>query len=97
MRPFPVRETADAEVSATRERTMSGLRVRDASRERDDEILLWVRLRARGWTVRQIADRFNPGGNPQYIRTLTDRVRDQDMLGSGEDSATVKQSYWSRT
>jgi hypothetical protein len=47
--------------------------------------------------VRQIADRFNPGGNPQYIRTLTDRVRDQDMLESGEDSATVKQSYWSRT
>lgn len=57
---------------------------------RDDELhLKWVRLRTRGYTSVQIAQRY--GVRPERVRTVTNRIFNADSRQSGEN---IKASYW---
>lgn len=62
------------------------------SRLPDETILAWVRRRAAGESVAQIAPDY--GVTPGAVRTTTIRVMTADLAESGEDPRIVARAYW---
>lgn len=72
---------------------------RKASRERDEEVLGWVYLRARGFNTSQIARMLRCKSGPKEIAKLTDRVMLADTAEAGfwgDDITAVLLQYWRR-
>ena len=65
--------------------TSSKLRGRQAGRDADDRLLLWLAYRSRGWSANYIAARLPGATDPNVIRTLTDRVLDADLAESSDE------------
>lgn len=61
-------------------------------RSKDEIILAFLRLRQEGWTVREIATRFNY--SPSYVDQATHKVRTADIAESGEGVLAVDRCYW---
>jgi len=64
------------------------------TRDRDEEVLHWLRLRTKGRTLVQIAKITGYASGWKDIANLTDRVRRDDLKMSGEPAETVCQAYW---
>jgi orotate phosphoribosyltransferase-like protein len=62
------------------------------TRELDEKVLTWVRLRRRGLTAGQIAKRYNVKANSVILATT--RVRLADLTESGEPNRNVVEGYW---
>lgn len=78
----------------------------DVLRERDEEVLRMVRLRSRGWSPSQIAERLGIDDRGS-VSNLTARIRDDDVrecqtVWPGDDPASVESEadvlagYWKR-
>ena len=65
--------------------------IMDIPRERDNEILLMLRLRTLGHSTRAIGDRL--GISPQNVRITTNTIKSADLHESGE--ADAESGYWS--
>ena len=59
-------------------------------RERDDTILLMLRLRTFGVSTRAIGERI--GISPQNVRITTNTIKAADLYESGEPDAAA--GYW---
>ena len=59
-------------------------------RERDEQILMMLRLRTLGHSTRAIGDRL--GISPQNVRITTNTIKSADLHESGEADAVV--GYW---
>ena len=66
--------------------TSPKLRGRQAGRDADERLLLWLAYRSRGWSSTYIASRLPGGTDPKVIRTMTDRVRDADIAERSDES-----------
>ena len=64
--------------------------IMDIPRERDNEILLMLRLRTLGHSTRAIGDRL--GISPQNVRITTNTIKAADLHESGETDAEA--GYW---
>ena len=64
--------------------------IMDIPRERDNEILLMLRLRTLGHSPRAIGDRL--GISPQNVRITTNTIKSADLHESGEPDAVA--GYW---
>ena len=64
--------------------------IMDIPRERDNEILLMLRLRTLGNSTRAIGDRL--GISPQNVRITTNTIKSADLHESGETDAA--EGYW---
>ena len=60
-------------------------------RERDEQILLMLRLRTLGHSPRAIGERL--GKSPQNVRITTNTIKSADLHESGEPDAA--EGYWS--
>lgn len=67
--------------------------MKPGSRESDEKILAWVRLRAAGASAAKIAKRYGVAGPTVTIGTVA--VMKADLAESGETETTVRRSYWS--
>ena len=65
--------------------------IMDIARERDEQILLMLRLRTLGHSTRAIGDRL--GISPQNVRITTNTIKSADLYESGETDA--EGGYWS--
>lgn len=61
-------------------------------RDKDELILTFLRLRKRGWTTYQLADRYDY--SPSYVDEATRKVREADLKESGESPLDVDAGYW---
>lgn len=61
------------------------------TRERDEKILLMLRLRTLGHSPREIGERL--GKSPQNVRITTNTIKSADLHESGEPDAG--DGYWS--
>ena len=61
------------------------------TRHRDRVHLIWVKLRCRGRTASEIAQRF--GTTPDDVRTATNRIRNDDIKLSNEPMKKVEKAY----
>ena len=59
-------------------------------RERDEELLQWIRWREKGFAMRRIA--AIAGTNPGAIVNATNKVRNADRKESGEPQSLSR--YW---
>ena len=59
-------------------------------RERDEQILLMLRLRTLGHSPRAIGERL--GKSPQNVRITTNTIKSADLYESGETDAEA--GYW---
>ena len=64
--------------------------IMDIPRDRDNEILLMLRLRTLGHSTRAIGDRL--GISPQNVRITTNTIKSADLYESGETDAEA--GYW---
>ena len=64
--------------------------IMDIPRERDNEILLMLRLRTLGHSPRAIGDLL--GKSPQNVRITTNTIKAANLHESGEADAT--DGYW---
>ena len=64
--------------------------IMDIPRERDNEILLMLRLRTLGHSTRAISERL--GKSPQNVRITTNTIKSADLHESGEPDAG--EGYW---
>ena len=64
--------------------------IMDIPRERDEQILLMLRLRTLGHSTRAIGDRL--GKSPQNVRITTNTIKAADLHESGEPDAAA--GYW---
>lgn len=64
--------------------------IMDIPRERDNEILLMLRLRTLGHSPRAIGERL--GKSPQNVRITTNTIKAADLYESGEADAGA--GYW---
>ena len=64
--------------------------IMDIPRERDNEILLMLRLRTLGHSPRAIVDLL--GKSPQNVRITTNTIKSADLHESGEPDAVA--GYW---
>ena len=64
--------------------------IMDVPRERDNEILLMLRLRTLGHSTRAIGDLL--GKSPQNVRITTNTIKSADLYESGEPDAEA--GYW---
>ena len=64
--------------------------IMDIPRERDEQILLMLRLRTFGHSPRAIGERL--GISPQNVRTSTNTIKSADLHESGEADAGA--GYW---
>ena len=64
--------------------------IMDIPRERDNEILLMLRLRTLGHSTRAIGDLL--GKSPQNVRITTNTIKSADLYESGETDAGA--GYW---
>ena len=64
--------------------------IMDIPRERDNEILLMLRLRTLGYSPRAIGERL--GKSPQNVRITTNTIKSADLHESGEPDAG--EGYW---
>ena len=64
--------------------------IMDIPRERDEQILLMLRLRTLGHSPRAIGDRL--GISPQNVRITTNTIKSADLHESGE--ADAEAGYW---
>ena len=64
--------------------------IMDIPRERDNEILLMLRLRTLGHSPRAIGDLL--GISPQNVRITTNTIKSADLHESGEPDAA--EGYW---
>lgn len=64
--------------------------IMDIPRERDDAILLMLRLRTLGHSTRAIGERL--GISPQNVRITTNTIKSADLHESGETDAG--EGYW---
>ena len=64
--------------------------IMDIPRERDDAILLMLRLRTLGHSTRAIGERL--GKSPQNVRITTNTIKAADLHESGETDAVA--GYW---
>jgi hypothetical protein len=71
---------------------MSRIVIKPVSRERDNELIGWIRARARGQSAGSIAKAA--GKNSGIIVGATNLVRDADIEESGEPEADVRGAYW---
>ena len=62
------------------------------SRERDEEVLLWIRRRRSGMPVGEIALRSATGAG--QVSMAVELVRKADLAESGEDPVAVARCYW---
>ena len=60
------------------------------TRERDEKILLMLRLRTLGHSTRAIGERL--GKSPQNVRITTNTIKSADLYESGETDAG--EGYW---
>lgn len=68
----------------------------EPSRERDEELLLWLSLRAEGLSWNRIVARVGYRGHRTGIATTTRRVQQDDIKGAafwGDDPAEVAAHY----
>lgn len=74
--------------------TSGKLRGRQAGRDADERLLLWLAYRQRGWSSNYIAARMPGETDPKVIRTLTDRVHDADLAESSDEPVEqIKAAY----
>ena len=59
-------------------------------RERDEKILLMLRLRTRGYSTREVGERL--GCSHQNVRVTTNTIKSADLHESGEPDAG--EGYW---
>ena len=64
--------------------------IMDIPRERDDAILLMLRMRTLGHSTRAIGDLL--GISPQNVRITTNTIKSADLYESGE--ADAGEGYW---
>ena len=64
--------------------------IMDIPRERDEQILLMLRLRTLGHSPRAIGERL--GKSPQNVRITTNTIKSADLYESGETDAEA--GYW---
>ena len=64
--------------------------IMDIPRERDNEILLMLRLRTLGHSPRAIGERL--GKSPQNVRITTNTIKSADLYESGETDDG--EGYW---
>ena len=64
--------------------------IMDIPRERDNDILLMLRLRTLGHSPRAIGERL--GKSPQNVRITTNTIKSADLYESGE--ADAGEGYW---
>ena len=64
--------------------------IMDIPRERDEQILLMLRLRTLGRSPRAIGERL--GKSPQNVRITTNTIKSADLHESGE--ADAGEGYW---
>ena len=64
--------------------------IMDIPRERDEQILLMLRLRTLGHSPRAIGKRL--GKSPQNVRITTNTIKSADLYESGE--ADAEAGYW---
>ena len=64
----------------------------DIPRERDDAILLMLRMRTLGHNTRAIGERL--GISPQNVRATTNPIKAADLYESGEPREQVEAAYW---
>ena len=60
------------------------------TRERDEKILLMLRLRTLGHSTRAIGERL--GKSPENVRITTNTIKSADLHESGETDAAA--GYW---
>jgi len=63
-----------------------------ASRQKDEIVLLWIRLRRLGWGPTRIAKAS--AVTVQRVSSDTNWVRDADVEESGEPAGAVRGYYW---
>lgn len=61
----------------------------NATRESDDRLLIWLRMRCRGVSIGKIAAQY--GVSRALVHTQTDAVRQADIEQCGEK---VRAAYW---
>ena len=66
--------------------------IMDIPRERDEQILLMLRLRTLGHSTRAIGDLL--GISPQNVRITTNTIKSADLYESGEPRDQVEAWYW---
>lgn len=66
--------------------------VKDVPRERDEVVLIWIKLRKTGWSPQKIASRT--GEQASVIDMATRRVMNADIEESGENPQRVRNAYW---
>ena len=64
--------------------------IMDIPRERDEQILLMLRLRTLGHSPRAIGERL--GKSPQNVRITTNTIKSANLYESGETDAEA--GYW---
>lgn len=73
----------------------------DNSREHDEAVLRWVRMRCRGWSPTQIHSHVGYPGPYTTIAMQLDRVKNDDIAAAatstdGDTPETVAAAYWER-
>ena len=66
--------------------------IMDIPRERDEQILLMLRLRTLGHSPRAIRERL--GKSPQNVRITTNTIKSADIHERGEPRDQVEAGYW---
>lgn len=66
-------------------------------RSSDDQILEWLHLRSRGYSLRQVKDITGYAGSRGTLRLLTERVRKADETEAafwGDTPEQAAEGYW---
>lgn len=71
---------------------MTQRRIVHVSRERDEELLMQIRIRAKGGNATSVARKY--GVNPGILITATNAVLKADLAESGEPAGIVRRAYW---
>lgn len=65
-----------------------------ATRERDEMVLDWIRLRVLGMPLREISRLHYPNNSAESINVMTNSVVNDDLALSGEAEDAVLAAYW---
>jgi hypothetical protein len=69
--------------------------IRGAKRQRDEEILLWIKARAKGISPRKIGEIY--GASQENIATATNKVMNADLKEAafwGDKPKDIIKAYW---